>query len=278
MIEWHQAIARLEGAYSDHTLRSYRSDFSAFENWCITAGGTAVPADPSTVAGYLDAHQDLLKPSTLRRRVCAIRKIHRLCSVTDPTEDEAVLLALRRARRRQPSRPSQALGITATLRNQLFDVCSDDLIGHRDKVLVSVGFDTLCRRGELVALSVGDFTLNARGCFTVLVRRAKNDPDGAGRTSNLSADTTVLVQDWLEKAKIERGPLLRSVYNGQTKSRFLQPLAVTRVLKKLSARAELNSETVGKISGHSLRVGAAQQLTMNGLGILPIMRPVAGDP
>src|SRR5690606_38644639 len=184
--------------YSDQTLRSYRSDFSAFETWCMEAKKTAAPADPLTVASYLHARQDLLKPSTLRRRVCAVRKIHRLCGLPDPTGDEEVLLALRRARRRQPSRPTQALGITAELRDRLLAACSNDLIGLRDKVLVSVGFDTLCRRGELVALAVGDFTLNARGCFTVLVRRAKNDPEGAGRTCNLSSATTRLVQEWLE--------------------------------------------------------------------------------
>ena len=39
-----------------------------------------------------------------------------------------------------------------------------------------------------------------------------------------------------------------------------------------AARAGLDPADVAKVSGHSLRVGAAQQLAMNGVQLLPIMR------
>lgn len=44
------------------------------------------------------------------------------------------------------------------------------------------------------------------------------------------------------------------------------------MIKKLAGRIEELGETADAISGHSLRVGAAQQLILNGYGILPIMR------
>lgn len=75
---------------------------------------------------------------------------------------------MRRASCAQPSRPQQALGITAEKWHRLLAQCTDDLIGLRDRVLVSVGFDNLCRRGELVALSVTDPTKRADGRFSVL--------------------------------------------------------------------------------------------------------------
>lgn len=84
----------------------------------------------------------------MKRRLCALRRIHNLCDLGDPTQSEDVQLAMRRVRRAQPSRPKQAHGVTASLRDQLLAVCGDDLIGLRDKVLVRVGFDTLCRRGS----------------------------------------------------------------------------------------------------------------------------------
>jgi site-specific recombinase XerD len=52
-----------------------------------------------------------------------------------------------------------------------------DLMGLRDRVLLSVGFDTLCRRSELVAIRQ-DLTRNGNGTYSVLVRRAKNDQVG----------------------------------------------------------------------------------------------------
>jgi site-specific recombinase XerD len=272
MADWRKALLRLEGAFSEHTLRCYRSDFEAFKRWCRSKRLVAIPASPATIVAYIDGEGKRLKPSTVKRRICAIRKIHRLCKHADPTADEEVDLAMRRLRRAKPGRPKQALGITVGIRDQLLLVCSPDLIGLRDKVLVSVGFDTLCRRGELVALSIEDLTATEDGRFTVLVRRAKNDPDGAGRTCRLSLGTSVLLKKWLTTIGVSRGPLLRPVYGSRALGLYLEPLTVGRVLKKLCLRMAAESVAAERISGHSLRVGAAQQLTINGFGILQIMR------
>ena len=235
MANWRKALLRLEGAYSDHTLRSYRGDFEAFAGWCRRKRLVAIPCSPSTVVAYIDAEGERLKPSTIKRRLCGVRKIHQLCGVPDPTLDADVDLAMRRVRRSQPGRPRQALGITGRVRDELLLVCSDDLIGLRDKLLVSVGFDTLCRRGELVALSIEDLTPTDDGRYTVLVRRAKNDPEGAGRTCRLSLATSVLVREWLAAIGAARGPLLRPVYRKRALGLYLEPLTVGRVLKKLPA-------------------------------------------
>lgn len=77
---------------------------------------------------------------------------------------------------------------------------------------------------------------------------------------------------WTEAAQIEGGPLFRPVYGKFAIDRFMNPIALTRILKKLAARAGFTPEEVSGISGHSLRVGAAQQLTINGVQLLPIMR------
>jgi len=272
MVTWRSALQRLDGAFSEHTLRSYRSGFEAFSQSCRRRRKTALPAAPETVADYIEEEAERLKPATLKQRLCAIRKIHRLCGHEDPTDDENVDLAMRRARRSQPSRPKQALGLTAALRDELLLACSDDLIGLRDKVMVSVGFDTLCRRGELVAISIEDLTAKGQGRYSVLVRRAKNDLEGAGRISHLSTQSSKLVNQWLTAIGMKSGPLLRPVYCRKAPALYLEPLTVSRVLKKLALRANVGPELVQKVSGHSLRVGAAQQLTLDGRGILQIMR------
>jgi site-specific recombinase XerD len=272
MVEWQSAVERLEGAYSPHTLRSYRTDFSCFAEWCFAKGETPLPAPPALVARYLDSEASRLKPSTLKRRLCGIRKIHRLHGHPDPTDDLEVDLAFRRVRRLKPSRPDQAFGVTAELRDRLLGACGDDLMGLRDRVAIAVGFDTLCRRGELVAISVEDMTADETGRYTVLVRRAKNDPDGAGRTARLSSRASALVREWLEHTGIISGPLLRAVYQGHVQEHYLQPITVARILKKVAGRVDLEEEKRRKVRGHSLRVGGAQQLTLNGHGLLVVMR------
>jgi hypothetical protein len=52
----------------------------------------------------------------------------------------------------------------------------------------------------------------------------------------------------------------------------LNPFAVTLVLKNLGSVEGMDATAVGRVSGHSLRVGAAQQLAINGVQLLPIMR------
>lgn len=269
-MNWHLLLQRLDGAYSDHTIRAYRADFHHFAGWCRRKRLKALPAAPTTIARFVDEHSKLLKVSSIKRKLVAIKKLHRLAGYDAIADDEEVLLAIRRAKRSKPGRPKQALGITWERRNILMAQCSEDLSGLRDRVLIAVGFDTLCRRSELVALRVEDFTPNPGGTMSVLVRRAKNDQEGLGRTAHLSLETTALVQKWIAAAGLEHGPLLRPVYKTKTTSRFLSPTIVARVLKRLS-RLAYDAETAEKVSGHSLRVGAAQTLTARGFGLLPIM-------
>jgi site-specific recombinase XerD len=272
MTDWRKHLQRLEGAYSEHTLSSYQSDFGLFAQWCRRHRTPFLPASVASVTSYLGEEGIRLKPSTMKHRLSAIRKLHQLCRLPAPTDDPEVDLAMCGVRRAKPSRPKQAWGLTAALCELLLAACSDDLISLRDKVLVSVGFDTMCRRGELVALSIGNLTPHANGRFSILVRRAKNDPEGAGRTAHLSTRSSMLVHEWLAAIGVEKGPLLRPVYRSKALSLYLEALTISRVLKKLAQRAGVLAGKGSDVSGHSLQVGAAQQLVLDGHGILKIMR------
>lgn len=271
MASFESLFQKMEGAYAPSTISGYRTDFYDFAKWARRRRLRALPAKPETVAAYIDDVIERCSPATVKHRLVAIAKLHRLAGEESPTTDEDVALAMRRARRKKPARPNQALGITAERRDQLMAVCSDDLAGLRDKVLLAVGFDSLCRRSELVALRVEDFTLEATGTYTVLVRRAKNDQFGEGRIARLSLSTSRLVDEWMETVNLERGPLIRPVYKGKTRSRYLHPSFVGATLKRLSKLAGYSVPEVQSVSGHSLRVGAAQTLTIMGYGLLPIM-------
>lgn len=48
--------------------------------------------------------------------------------------------------------------------------------------------------------------------------------------------------------------------------------SVGRILKQLAIAAGLPADIAGRLSGHSMRVGAAQDMVANGVDILPIMR------
>jgi len=88
---------------------------------------------------------------------------------------------MRRALRAKRARPHQALGLTNDLRDQLIAACPNTLAGKRDRAMIALGYDTLCRRAELVALLLEDLRPPANGSAQILIRRSKNDPYGEGR-------------------------------------------------------------------------------------------------
>jgi integrase/recombinase XerD len=269
---WRDAIDRLEGAYSEQTLRSYRSDFAIFDSWCISNSLCSLPASAGTLAAFIAAQTAELAANTLRRRLAGIRKVHRLFHLQNPAEDEEVVIAMRRALRSKMRRPRQALGLTKELRDQLAAACGHELAGLRDRALILVGYDTMCRRSELAALRVEDLTPLDDGSMLALIRRAKNDPFGDGRDGFVSAVAAEALKAWLEAANISGGWLFRRVNPGWAGTDALHPHSIGRILKQRAVAAGLPAEIVSRLSGHSMRVGAAQDMVANGADILPIMR------
>ena len=76
----------------------------------------------------------------------------------------------------------------------------------------------------------------------------------------LAPDTMKLLLGWLEAAGIAEGALFRSVRKGGRVGDALDPGDVARLFKAMVRTAGLTPEQVARISGHSSRVGAAQDM------------------
>lgn len=269
---WREAIDHLEGAYSEETLRCYRVDFASFDSWCVANNLCSLPASPSTLAAFIAAQAPGLAANTLKRRLSGIRKVHRLFRLSNPADDEEVMIAMRRALRSKTARAQQALGLTKQLRDKLATACDKDLAGLRDLALMMVGYDTMCRRSELAALQLEDLTPLEDGSMLILIRRAKNDPFGEGRDGFVSAPSAKALKAWLDAANISGGWLFRRVNQGVVGPNALHPHSIGRILKQRAMAAGLPADVSKRLSGHSMRVGAAQDMVANGASILPIMR------
>jgi integrase len=55
--------------------------------------------------------------------------------------------------------------------------------------MLCVAYETLARRGELVALEVRDIEFWPNGTGQALIRRGKTDAEGQGRAAYLSRET-----------------------------------------------------------------------------------------
>ena len=270
--EWRTHFKRLEGAYAPSTMRSYQSDVEAFETWCQENKCNAFPASVDTVCRFLQEQGAIKAPSTVRRRLYAIRKVHRLLQLEDPTHDEDINLTFRRIKRAKYTRPKQAKGLTRDYLDQFLAVQQDNPWGLRNRAMLSLGYELLARRSELVALTVNDLEFLGDGTARVIIRRSKADPFGQGRIAFTSKITTKLLHDWLEW----RGPNIRflfcPIYQEKAVDRDLSTTTVKRLIKSAAKAAGLGQDIIETFSGHSLRVGGAQDLLCAGHDTAAIMR------
>lgn len=269
---WQQALSSLSGAYADNTLLAYASDFSIFEAWCRRVNRTALPASSMTVVAFMDFDASQSATATVSRRLAAIGKIHRLMRLPSPIDDENVRLAMHKVLRAKPRRQRQALGLTAPLRDRLIAACPPTLVGLRNRALIAVGYDTLCRRSELIALRVDDLSPLDDGAMTILVRRAKNDPFGEGRLAYLTPRTVGLLNEWLNTANLRSGPLFRSLKTGKASRHALASDSIGRLMKSLGRAAGFSPDQIAILTGHSMRVGAAQDMMAGGIDLISIMQ------
>ena len=124
--------------------------------------------------------------------------------------------------------------------------------------------DGMLRRSERTSLQVSDLPKNLRGDATLLARRSRADGEGRGEMVCLAPGTVALVRAWLEHSGISEGPLFRSIDKGSRPGERLDPSQVPRVVKAMARRAGLPTELVDGLSGHSTRVGAAQDMIAAG--------------
>lgn len=270
--DWRTHFFRLEGAFSPSTMRGYLADVEHFEAWCCREGVEPFPAQVETLCRYVTEDGAVSAHSTVKRRICALRKIHRLLGLPDPTGEEEINIALRRVRRAKLTRPRQAMGITATTLEALLAVQPETPWGMRDAAMLSVGYDLLTRRSELVALQSDDIIERGGGTYRVTIRRSKSDPFGLGRVAFTSKRTASLIDRWLDWRGDGITPLFCGIYHGKPIDRALEATFVKRLIKTSARAAGFSPEEVDALSGHSLRVGGAQELLMRGHDTVAIMR------
>lgn len=259
----------IDGALAAETVRALRNDGRRFATWCAARGMAALPTTPETLRAYILEAGSTLAVATVRRHVASIAHLHRAAGLPDPAKIEAVRLTLRALARAKGTRQRQAAALTeAGVAAILATTRPTTLLSLRDRALVLVSRDLLARRGELVALRLEDLARGADGSATVLIRRSKTDQEGAGAVAWLSPRALRAVDAWLAAAGVAEGLLFRSLKSGRAGGP-LPARDVARRLKVLAARAGLDAR---RVSGHSARVGMAQDLVAAGAELPAVMQ------
>ena len=260
-------LRHINDAFAPNTIRAYRADFSEFIEFCENFGSEPIPADPILIAEFIQYLAETNKSSTIRRKVATISAIHRYSYFEDPTKHPEVKIAVRKVNRRLGTRYSQASPINRDILEKMLDQCGDDLRGIRNRMLLLLAYTTLRRRSELISLHIEDLTCSDDGTGSILLRQSKTDQTRSGVMLPLDADVMKAIYVWLALSKLSSGYLLRGI-QGDSINQSLDPGQVARIFKSLAKQAQINPTS---ISGHSTRIGAAQDLLNNGNSFGQIM-------
>lgn len=268
-------IDRIQGAYAPSTIRAYHSDFAEFISFCETQGVDVFPPNPLTLADFITHVSDKDRSSaSIRRAVAGISTIYRLNRMPDPSKDPEVLIAMKRMHRKLGRAANQAQGITSYLLDQLLAAIDYSPRGIRNRALLLIAYDTLCRRSELVSLQIQDVrTVEKDGAehTTILLRRSKTDQEASGRWLHLSERSHTALKAWLGTIQDSQGPIFRSSNKNNESTKALVASQINRIFKRIAQNAQVDEKLIERISGHSCRVGAAQDLVNAGASLPIIM-------
>jgi integrase len=226
LIEW-QAMA--EGAYSPNTLRAQKADGAILQAFCESRGEPYLPADPKTIRAFIEhSVKEGKKPATIKRYAATIGRIHVAAGLLNPCSSEYVRLGLKKMGRETSARQDQAYPLGWKEIKEFIKSAGEGLPADRARAMLCVAYETLARRGELVALEVKDIEFL---------------PDGTGQ------------------AGIEEGTVFRRLIGTTLVGGPLNPRSIAPLFKRVAQWIGLPAKSVATVSGHSMRVGATQDLS-----------------
>jgi integrase len=258
LLEW-QAMA--EGAYLPNTLRAQKADGAIFQSFCEFRGASYLPADPKTIRAFIEDRVNAeKKPATIKRYVATIARVHLAAGLLNPGSSEAVRLGLKKIGRETSARQDQAHPLGWKDIKEFIDSAGEGLRADRERAMLCVAYETLARRAELVALEVKDIDYHPDGTGTAPIRRGKTDAEGQGRSAYLSRETVRWLKAWLANAKISEGPLFRRLVGRGQIGGALNSGSIAPIFKRVAQWIGMPERFVDRVSGHSTRVGATQDL------------------
>lgn len=238
--------------------------------YCLRTRKCALPADPETLVLFLRfRHRRGRRPSTLRRYLASIGKVHVAAGLENPCEHPDVRQALRAAARERGNVQIQARGLVWAEIARFLALEPKMLRDLRDRAFVTVVYDTMCRSEEIVALDVEDIDFEEG---TAYVSQSKTDQEGEGAYCYLSPLTVTVLRDWITTASITEGALFRKVTGKRTLGERLRPPAASEIFKRLGRHIRLPVDEVQRLSGHSARVGATQDQLAANIDVAAIMQ------
>ena len=277
-------------AFSPNTWRQLLSVMRVCYRWTIENGRSFLPMSPDDLRDYLTHLQKVGRASsTISTHASLISMLHRNAGLTPPGVSPIVFRTLKKINRvavtvgertgqAVPFRLEDLLVLDKAWSN------SASLRDLRNLAFLHVAYGTLLRLSELARLRVRDISRAEDGRIILDVAWTKTIVHAGGLIKALSALSSQRLLDWITAARLTGEPdafLFCPVHrSNKTNPVTVSPLS-TPALEKIFAQAwrdagqgmpASNKNRYREWSGHSARVGAAQDMAKRGYAVAQIMQ------
>ena len=238
--------------HSANTRRVYDTQYRLFVEWAEKQGrwvDVAPAYPPEAVCEYLAARLEAgIGSSTLMLSLFAIAARSQDAGVPDPTKHPMVRQAARGIRRLRGNDRRQATGLT---HRDMLKICP--FAKAKQWALLCLMRDCLLRQSEVIAARWRDLSPDPDGSGRLTIPSSKTDQEGQGAVLYVTERTMKAlraIRPWPQPAVGEK------IFGWSSG-------AISRVITRLAERAGLK----GDYSGHSPRVGMAQDLSRLGASL-----------
>lgn len=269
----YQRSANFNSMLPDNSEIALYSDFTQYLRFCAENNQTQVPVKDYTLIAYIDRLQLVkkCKKATIDLHIASIAWWCDYLNMPDPRKSDRMKLKLKTVRTLQRGRPKQAEGMRYEYLERALDVFNPSIPRDcQDVALLFVGFESLCRRSEIVAMKWPDFEVQPNGTGLLHIPTSKADQEDQGEYLHISKNTTELLLGWrsISADSNSRESIFRGIFSNGMIGAALNPGGVNRVYKRIAKRLGLD-HTI--FSGHSTRVGATHEMLQRNLNMGKIM-------
>ncbi|MBC8949446.1 MULTISPECIES: tyrosine-type recombinase/integrase [Xenorhabdus] len=284
------AFIKDKEAFADNTWLQLTKVLRQWGRWCVAKGRPYLPVDPDSLRDYLlELHDNGRAPATISNSVAMLNLLHRQAGLIPAGHSQTVKRALKKIHRTallQGETVGQAIPFRIADLDQMDTAwkTSGRLKELRNLAFLFVAYNTLLRLSNIARLKVRDVVLNRDGSVLLNVGYTKTIVDGHGLTKALSPRASARLLQWLHVSGLLDHPdaYLFCPVNRWNHARVgtdapLSGWHVERIFAEAwgqvhgDTRMKGNKGRYTTWTGHSARVGAAQDMTESGYSLAQIM-------
>lgn len=276
-------------AYSENTWRQLISAFRAWGRWCWQHDYPYLPIQPEPLREYVLFMKQRLTVSSVRQHLAMLGMLQRQGGLLPAGQHPIVTRVVKKISRmavENGERIGQAIPFHVTDLKAVAAIWagSEQLTEARNLAYLSIAYNTLLRMSEISRLKVGDINFSSNGPTTIYIGRTKTIISGDGLVKALSNFTTTHLRHWLIQSGLLNQPdayifcrVNKSNRVISSNEKTLSAVTLESIFKSgwLAVKGPVLADRQGgrysTWTGHSARVGAAQDMAKNDVSLPKIM-------